>query len=96
MKHIIIVMNFTILITGDKKMDKETLIFIGLGIGAVLILKNSLMPSIITPAVENIDAGMDNAADYIVKKQMAWNEFAHNSDTLSEKYDNLLIWLGVR
>ena len=77
-------------------MDKQNLLFLGVGIGVILLLKNSLIPTIITPAVENLDAGMDNLADYYVRKEMAWNEFAHNSDTLSEKYDNLLIWLGIR
>ena len=77
-------------------MNKQNMLFLGLGIGVILLIKNSIIPTIIKPAVEKIDSGMDAIADYYVKKEMAWNEFAHNSDTLAEKYDNLLIWLGMR
>jgi len=92
-----IIIGTNILLQGvTHKMDKKDLLFIGAGIGVILLIKNSIMPTIITPAIENIDSGMDSVADYYVKKEMAWNEFAHNSDTLAERYDNLLIWLGIR
>jgi len=77
-------------------MNNKNLFFIGAGIALILMIKNSIMPNIVEPAIKNIDSGMDTAADYYVKKEMAWNEFAHNSDTLAERYDNLLIWLGIR
>jgi len=75
-------------------MNKNNLIYIGIGIGVVLLIKNSIIPKIITPTLENVDVGMDNMADFYVKKEMAWNEFWNNSDTMKERYDNFLIYLG--
>ena len=74
-------------------MNKKDLIYIGVVIAGILILKETVK-KVINPALENVDAGMDNVADYYVKKDMAWNEFLHNSDTLKEKYDNLMTFFG--
>jgi len=77
-------------------MNKQNMFFLGLGLGVIILIKNSGITDLLKKAYENVDKGMDNVADYYVKKEMAWNEFLHNSDTLAEKYDNLLIWLGMR
>ncbi len=74
---------------------KKELIYIGIGLGIVLFLKNSVYKSVVKPALDNVDKGMDNVADFYVQKQMAWNEFWKNSDTLKERYDNFLNFVGL-
>lgn len=69
----------------------------GAGLGAILLLwygVNKIAVPVVSESLENLDTGMDNIADLYVKKEMAWNEFMYNSPTLSEKYDNFLIYLG--
>ena len=75
-------------------MNKKDLIYIGVIVAGILIFKESVIKKVIAPALKNVDKGMDNTADFYVKKEMAWNEFLHNSDTLREKYDNLMGFFG--
>jgi len=75
--------------------DNKNLLIIGAGAAFIFILKDKLFNNVLEPAMENIDAGMDNTADFYVRKQMAWNEFWNNSDTMQERYDNFMIYLGV-
>jgi len=76
--------------------DTKDLVIIG-GAGIiVLIISNFIkkygVPAI-SEAVENIDAGADQVADYYVKKQMAWQE-VQEAEGIVETYQAYMRYLG--
>jgi len=77
-------------------MNKSDYIFAGVGIGLFLVImklgKTVIVPAV-SEAIENVGSGMDNLADYHVKKEMAWNEIGQ-ADGLVETYNAYMDYLG--